>query len=199
MIGQADRVRAVVDELWALADVDAGGAAMRDRALEAIAALPAPLSAHADPTHVTASAVVLGPRGVLLHHHKRLGRWLQPGGHIDAGEDPAQAARREATEETGLGVAHPPAGPWLVDVDVHPLPHPCRPWAKAPGSPRCVHVDLRYLLHADGDPAPPAGESQQVAWFAWDDALDVADEGLIRALRCAATAAGGRFVDLGGS
>lgn len=162
-------------------------------ALRLIQALPEPLTATADPTHVTASAIVLGPRGVLLHHHRRLERWLQPGGHIDPGEEPAEAARRETAEETGLRPAHPVGGPWLVDADVHALPRPCRPWA-APGSggptgatpPRCVHVDMRYVLHADGEPDPPSGESPLVRWFAWRDAVAVADAGLARSLRRAA-------------
>lgn len=165
-------------------------------ALGLIQALPEPLTATADPTHVTASAIVLGPRGVLLHHHRRLERWMQPGGHLDPGEEPAEAARRETVEETGLQPAHPTGGPWLVDADVHALPRPCRPWAAASPTgptgdtgdttPRCVHVDLRYVLHADGEPAPPSGESPLVRWFAWRDAVAIADAGLMRSLRRAA-------------
>ena len=51
---------------------------------------------NASPTHVTASAIVTGDEGVVLHLHKRLAIWLQPGGHIDEGEAPWQAALREA-------------------------------------------------------------------------------------------------------
>jgi 8-oxo-dGTP pyrophosphatase MutT (NUDIX family) len=115
--------------------------------------------------------LVAGSRGVLLHRHKRLGLWLQPGGHIDAGEEPADAALREAREETGLDCAWTPRGRELVHVDVHPaaLGH--------------THLDLRYLAAADGDPAPPAGESQAVRWFSWEEAIAIADPGLIGALR----------------
>ena len=66
--------------------------------------LAAPFDQDADPVHVTGSAIVVGPRGVVLLKHKRLGLWLQPGGHIDAGETPWDAALREAREETGLDV-----------------------------------------------------------------------------------------------
>ena len=42
-----------------------------------------PFDQTADPVHVTGSAIVTGPRGVVLLRHKRLGLWLQPGGHLD--------------------------------------------------------------------------------------------------------------------
>jgi 8-oxo-dGTP pyrophosphatase MutT (NUDIX family) len=135
-------------------------------------ALAQPFDEHADPVHVTASAIVIGRRGVVLHRHKRLGLWLQPGGHLDDGELPWDAARREAREETGIdasfGGPHAADGtPLIVHVDVHPGPR------------GHTHLDLRYLLVApDVDPAPPAGESPDVAWFAWDEAIWVADAGL---------------------
>lgn len=180
-----DHAGRLADALSALDGLDGAGRAMRAAALEAIASRPAPLCAAADPTHVTASAIVLGPAGVVLHHHKRLAVWLQPGGHVDSGEAPSDAARRETREETGLAADHPDGRPWLLDVDVHALPRPCRPWADVSPAPQCVHVDVRYLLHADGEPAPPAGESPRVAWFDWAAALEVADAGLARSLRLA--------------
>lgn len=192
MSGAGERVQRLVTALRAIdAAGDDGGAAAE--ALRLLQALPEPLTATADPTHVTASAIVVGPRGVLLHHHRRLERWMQPGGHLDAGEEPAEAAWRETVEETGLRPAHPAGGPWLADADVHALPRPCRPWAAAgsggpagASTPRCVHVDMRYVLHADGEPNPPSGESPLVRWFAWRDAFAIADAGLARALRRAA-------------
>ncbi len=131
-----------------------------------------PFSQHADAVHVTGSALVTGPRGVVLLKHKRLGIWLQPGGHIDDGETPWDAARREAAEETGLDVhragpsdAH--GVPALLHVDVHP------------GGRGHTHLDLRYLFDGGtADPAPPADESQDVAWFDWGDAIGRADPGL---------------------
>jgi 8-oxo-dGTP pyrophosphatase MutT (NUDIX family) len=152
--------------------VDEREARSLSRFLQELEHLASPFDEEADPVHVTGSAIVIGPRGVVLHLHKRLGIWLQPGGHLDPGEDPADAAHREAREETGLDVRHPANGPRLVHVDVHPGPR------------GHTHLDLRFLLEADdADPAPPPGESQDVRWFTWDEAIAVADEGLVGALR----------------
>lgn len=142
----------------------------RDSIAEFVAVVPqlsAPFSEHADVRHVTASAIVVGSRGVVLHLHKRLGLWLQPGGHIDDGENPDVAAVRESHEELGLAVAHPHDGPQLIHLDVHPGPRGHR------------HYDLRYLLLAgDDDPQPGEGESPHARWFATDEAFAVADVGL---------------------
>jgi len=147
----------------------------RERAAVAAfrAALPGlgrPFDQDADPTHVTSSAIVVGQAGVLLLRHRRLGIWVQPGGHLEPGEDLAAGAVREAAEETGLALDHPDGCPRLVHVDVHP------------GGRGHTHLDLRWLLLAEGDPRPPPGESQQVAWFPWPTAIGRADAGLAGAL-----------------
>src|SRR5437899_1599903 len=80
------------------------------------------VSRHADPFdrriaegHLTASALVVSATGerVLLLHHRKLDRWLQPGGHGDPGETSGeQVALREAHEETGLaGLPAPRSAP----------------------------------------------------------------------------------------
>jgi 8-oxo-dGTP pyrophosphatase MutT (NUDIX family) len=137
--------------------------------------LVSPFDEHAGFVHVTGSAIVVGPRGVVLHRHKRLGIWLQPGGHVDADETPWDAALREAGEETGLEVRFAGPGtepvPPLQHVDVHPGPR------------GHTHLDLRYLIEGgDADPCPPAGESQEVGWFGLVQAITLADPGLRGAL-----------------
>lgn len=141
-----------------------------ERFLELYDALERPFDNDASPVHVTGSAIVVADdgSGVLLHRHKRLGLWLQPGGHLDAGEDPRDAASREACEETGLVVD---CAPGLVHVDVHA------------GGRGHTHLDLRYLATiAPLTPAPPAGESPEVRWFGWAEAIEIADDGLRGAL-----------------
>jgi len=136
--------------------------------------LPRPFEQSSGPEHVTGSAVVVGTRGTVLHMHKRLHRWLQPGGHLEPGEAPWDAALREAQEETGLTLTHPGPGPRLIHVDVH---------RAAQGH---THLDLRYLLLGpDRDPAPPQGESPHARWFGWEEAASLADEALVGALRAA--------------
>ena len=143
--------------------VDEREARSRRRFLAELARLERPFDEVADPVHITASAIVVGPRGVLLHRHRRLDIWLQPGGHVDEGETPEDAAVREVLEETGLTATNPR----FVHVDVHP------------GPKGHTHLDLRYLVDANGDPQPPEGESQDVRWFDWDEAVAVADPGLV--------------------
>ncbi len=136
--------------------------------------LDRPFDEGADLTHVTASAIIVGARGVVLHRHRRLRRWMQPGGHVETGEWPSDAALRESVEETGIPVGHPTAGPTLAHVDVHRAARDH------------VHLDLRYLvLGSDVPPVPGPGESQEVAWFSWEAAFDIADDALAGGLRSA--------------
>ena len=131
--------------------------------------------------HLTGSAFVLDAAflRVLLLYHRKLRRWLQPGGHADAGEHAGESvALREAREETGLGgLALHPSAPRPLDVDVHAIP-------ARPGEPAHDHLDLRYLVLAeDGVIVPARGEARIVKWFGWNELepLDL-DPGLRRGL-----------------
>jgi 8-oxo-dGTP pyrophosphatase MutT (NUDIX family) len=117
--------------------------------------------------HFTASAAVVDARGgrTCLIRHVKLGRTLQPGGHIEPDDPSAEAAAlREAREETGLDVRLHPYAARPLDVDIHEIP--------AHGDePAHLHLDLRYLVLADG------GEPiEGAAWFSFDEALAVSDE-----------------------
>lgn len=168
-----DTVEAVRASVAARRPVDGREARSRHRMLVALGRLERPLDRYADPTHVTGSALVIGPAGVLLHLHKKLAMWLQPGGHLEPGETPWAAARREAEEETGLRFAPWAALPPLAHLDVHP------------GGGGHTHLDLRYVLRVEGDdrPRPGEGESQEVRWFSWAEARAVADPGLSGTLK----------------
>src|SRR5262245_40158989 len=133
--------------------------------------------------HLTGSAIVVSAAGdrVLLLHHRKLGRWLQPGGHAEPGEREGEVvALREAREETGIqGLALHPGAPRPLDVDVHPIP--------ARGAePAHRHLDLRYLAVAPSDARlrRQAAEARALRWFTWDELASAdLDPGLRRALR----------------
>lgn len=108
------------------------------------------------------AVVVVHDGRVLLHWHRRLGRWLPPGGHVEPHELPDAAAVREVFEETGVAVRLLGA-PTQAEPPLPGRPRPlCRPagivlTAIAPGH---EHVDLVYF--ATGEPAEPV---EGVGWF----------------------------------
>lgn len=94
------------------------------------------------PAHFTGSALVVSADGskALLHHHRKLDRWLQFGGHCDGDEHLLRVAQREALEESGVeGLILASAKPF--DLDIHAIP------AKE-GEPAHEHYDVRYVLIA---------------------------------------------------
>jgi 8-oxo-dGTP pyrophosphatase MutT (NUDIX family) len=143
--------------------------------------LEAPFSRAQPTAHFTGSAVVVDPEGgrVVMLHHAKLKRWLQPGGHADAADAGAMEATalREAREETGCRVHLHPAAPRPLDVDVHTIP-------ARKDEPQHEHLDVRYLLVAE-DPealAHDPAESFGAQWLTWDEALARADEAPLRRL-----------------
>ncbi len=126
------------------------------------------------PGHLTGSALVIDPSTgrLLVLFHRKLQRWLQPGGHADGDTNLASVAWREATEETGidgLAIVVP-----AVDIDVHLV--------SPPHEDPHLHYDVRFLVLA-----PPGAEvvgnheSERLRWVRPDDlpALGV-DSGLLR-------------------
>lgn len=98
--------------------------------------------------HLTASGVIFYDDHVLLIHHKRIGAWLPPGGHVEDMELPHEAVVREVFEETGVVVeVLSPALPDTGDPDAFLLPgalcmHAVRAVEKGISS---YHLDIAYL------------------------------------------------------
>jgi 8-oxo-dGTP pyrophosphatase MutT (NUDIX family) len=138
------------------------GASMKslELILDLLERSPAPFSREQfTPGHITCSGLAFAPDGerVLLVHHRRLDRWLLPGGHVEP-EDAtiADAARREVMEETGVALAPESA---LAGADVHGIP-PKR------GEPYHLHHDLLFRFRAVGEELRVSEESHAVLWCA---------------------------------
>lgn len=121
--------------------------------------------------HFTGSSWLVSADGtrVLLMHHRKLGRWLQPGGHADGDPELARVALREAQEETGVAGLHVEGD--IFDIDRHRIP--------ARGDePEHWHYDVRYVVRAGADERFAVNqESRALAWrsvadVAADDRLD---------------------------
>ncbi|GAA0888428.1 NUDIX hydrolase [Rhodanobacter soli] len=121
--------------------------------------------------HFTGSSWLVSADGtrVLLMHHRKLGRWLQPGGHADGDPELARVALREAQEETGVAGLHVEGD--IFDIDRHRIP--------ARGDePEHWHYDVRYVVRAGADERFAVNqESRALAWrsvadVAADDSLD---------------------------
>jgi 8-oxo-dGTP pyrophosphatase MutT (NUDIX family) len=110
--------------------------------------------------HLTASALVFDKpfERVLLTHHKKLGRWLQRGGHCDGDPDLAAVALKECREESGIpSLLSCFAG--VIDVDVHTIP-------ARPGEPEHLHYDVRFMVwNARGEREVVSEESNALDWF----------------------------------
>jgi len=133
-----------------------------DRYLEFVRAEPRCFERDCWSGHVTGSAWVVDPSGerVLLTHHRKLGRWLQLGGHSDGDADSLRVAVREATEESGLEVE--PISPALFDVDIHLIP--------ARGDdPAHHHFDARFALVARTNAFRVSDESHALEWVKIDE------------------------------
>ena len=172
----------LVESLARHAPADPEEAADLRQILAFVARHPRPFDRAILEGHLTGSALTVSASGarVLLLHHRKLQRWLQPGGHADPGETAGeQVALREALEETGIaGLGLHPRAPRPLDVDVHDIP-------ARPGEPAHQHLDLRYLVLAPDAAALTRAEEEASAlrWFGWDElgALGL-DHGLRRAL-----------------
>lgn len=132
---------------------------LRELYLDHLAAYPRAMERANHPDHLTASALVVSADGeqVALTLHRRLGRWLQTGGHCEMGDvNLASAAAREATEESGIeGLQIDPVPVLLSRHEV-----PCGPQRPA------HHLDVQYVAVAPPDATLVISEeSSDLAWF----------------------------------
>ena len=126
--------------------------------------------------HFTASSWLVSADGrrTLLTHHRKLGRWLQLGGHADGDRDMANVALKEAQEESGLpGLSV--KRDTIFDLDRHWIPAR----REVPGH---WHHDVRYVVRAGADERfTVSAESHDLAWREIADiAADAASDDSMR-------------------
>ena len=114
-----------------------------------------------DDGHVTGSAWILAPdrTHALLTLHRKLGIWIQVGGHSDGNPDTLEVALREAAEESGLAVR--PLSTGIFDVEIHRFP-------AIGDAPPHLHYDVRFALIASDWSLAVSEESRQLAWMPLD-------------------------------
>ena len=126
---------------------------------------------------MTASGILITeefPRRVLLVHHKKFNKWMQPGGHVDRDETPFEGAVREVCEETGIDIS-----PYLqkgikLDEYSYLLPEPR--WvmeqqiAPHADQPLHYHIDHMYVVEVPYQEVQhDQNESHGIGWFTWDE------------------------------
>jgi 8-oxo-dGTP pyrophosphatase MutT (NUDIX family) len=155
------------------APADAKEEADRGAMLQLLDALPAPFSRDQPGAHFTASALVVddGYEHTALVHHRKLGIWVQPGGHLDPEDATVRdAALREVREE--LGLVGLPAGDGALHLDIHEIPD-------RPDMPAHLHLDIRFLVVAAGA-LTLSDESHEVRWMTLDEATQLGDASVRR-------------------
>ena len=111
--------------------------------------------------HISASGLVINNGKVLLIFHPFIKRWFQPGGHIDDGELPIDAAIREVYEETGFVCVPDSKDLEPIDIDIHEIPaNPKK------GEDTHLHIDLLYCLRVSSQ--EQSTEDLACAWISFD-------------------------------
>ncbi|MEQ8810065.1 MAG: NUDIX hydrolase [Imperialibacter sp.] len=109
--------------------------------------------------HITGSAWVVSSAldQVVLLHHKKLNKWLQPGGHADGQEDILKVATKELEEETSL-TAYKWISEDIFDIDIHLIP-------ERGNEPAHFHYDIRFIAMAEASaPLVVSNESRDLRW-----------------------------------
>ena len=103
---------------------------------------------------------------VLLLHHVKLDRWLQPGGHADGNTDLLAVAKKELEEETGI-LSHLSIGPGIFDLDIHVIP-------ERKNVPEHEHFDVRFhFIVADNISLIINEESNALQWVPLDSVIEL--------------------------
>lgn len=111
-----------------------------------------------------ADAYIINRGELLLHLHQLYNLWLAPGGHIDPGENPYQAALREAHEETGLILLEDQSYEFLGENYFNvPLPFATNQHDVGEGR---MHISFAYAFSSKNREIKP-GESEQETEFKW--------------------------------
>lgn len=124
--------------------------------------------------HFTGSCWVVNPDNskFLLTLHKKIGLWLQLGGHADGDSNLAHVAHREAYEESGLDHIDLVSAE-IFDIGVH-LIEPYK------GIPAHYHYDVRFLLRASNENIKISDESDDLRWFKTPPTENYGGDGVIR-------------------
>jgi 8-oxo-dGTP pyrophosphatase MutT (NUDIX family) len=168
-------------EVEAYRPPDAEQSRLRQAILAHLSAHPDALERTCQPGHLTASALVIDrtcERALLLNHAK-LGRWLQPGGHIEGDASLGLAALREVREETGLRALA--LHPEVIDLDIHRIPARLRSHGAVEAEH--LHLDVRFLVFAlSPEPLVESDESRGLAWFSQQALEQLATDASVRRL-----------------
>jgi len=130
--------------------------------------------------HFTGSAWIVSPdkSSILMTHHKKLGKWIQLGGHADGENDLLKVALREAKEESGIQ-QFKVLSEEIFDLDIHEIP-------QLNSELRHLHYDVRFLLEADpgGEAVITSNESHDVSWIPLADVSKLnAEESIKRMIK----------------
>ena len=169
-------IRALADHAAASAEEEAS----LERLRRFVAGPSDPFARSNPEGHVTGSAIVARSDGsaFLIVYHRKLGRWLQPGGHIEPADASClAAARREVMEETGVAELLPLAvrgvpselEEGIFDVDVHQIPANSREAAHA-------HFDVRYAFEARAVQLTVSDEVKAARWVELEAVAALNDE-----------------------
>lgn len=110
---------------------------------------------------------------MLLLKHRKLGFWVQPGGHIEPGETPDEAAIRETKEETGLEVEIVERFlPETSYEDAQDLPRPFNVNLH-PISESHYHCDFQYLCRPLDWEEESEYSDDEIRWFSAEELKEV--------------------------